>query len=178
MAQTFEFDDLALGRKSQSRIHVLRVVDDFREKKLGANGEAATPHLFGIAGQFIEVDLRGGNKRADPAAAFNQALLFQGSERVAGGHQADLVNFRKFALRGHRVTRLQIPSVDAFAKLSLDPLIGGDRGALKRHSVFLDSFQNVGFRNIGQNCRRMSRGRLHRHPNCSIAIWEWSLPVL
>src|SRR5712692_1818198 len=95
---------------------------------MGSRSETASGHLFGVAHQFVEMDLGSRNERADASAAFDDALLFQSSQRVAGGHQTDLMNLGEVSFRRNRVTRAQLSGFDALSNGALNSLV-------RRHAV-------------------------------------------
>src|SRR5215469_1854701 len=140
MPQAFELDDLASWRERKPRGGFLLVVDDFREQDFRASDKAAASHLFGVTHQFIEVNLGRGDEGADSAPALDDAFAFKGGERVAGGHQAHVVYFCQFTLRGNAIARTQGAILNGLANGSLNPLVGRDSIAtFYRHSVFLDN---------------------------------------
>src|SRR5215475_16084201 len=73
---------------------------------------------------------------SDAAAAFDETLTFQGSEGVAGSHQADLVHFGEIPLGRNGVARAKLAGVNTFADGALDALVSGNTGAdfLGRHA--------------------------------------------
>src|SRR6266446_4819163 len=68
------------------------------------------------------------HERSDAAASLHDAVVFERGERVAGGHQADLMNLRQVAFGCDGVAWLQLAGINAFADGALDSLIG-------RHAV-------------------------------------------
>src|SRR5580704_13539438 len=123
MTQSFELDDTARGRERKPRRCFILIVDYPRKEHLGARGEPAVRHLFGITHQLVEVDFWCGNKCSDAAAALNDSFPFKGGERVTRGHQAHLMNLGEVAFRGDSITGMQLAGFDALANSTLDSLI-------------------------------------------------------
>ena len=132
VAKALELDDAAGGRKGKARGSFGLGVDELGEENFGTGGEAAAGHLLGVAHQFIEMNFGGGDESADAAAALDEAFAFEGSESVASGHQADLMELGEVALGGDGVTGLEVAGVDALADGVLDALIGGQAVAVFR----------------------------------------------
>src|SRR6266481_6090973 len=130
MTQALEFDDVAGGRKGEPRGRLVFTVEDFGEEHPGGGNEAATGHLLRITHQFIEVNFWGGDKSSDAAAALDDSFALQRGQRMARGHQADLMDFGEVALRGDGVAGMQLSSVDALADGALNSLVGGQAVAV------------------------------------------------
>ena len=128
VAQAFELDHAARRREGKPRRGFGLAIKDLGEKDPGGGGQAAAGHLFRIAHQLIEMDFRSGDECADSAAALDDPFALERGERVASGHQADLVNLREVALGSDGVPRLQLPRINALADRALDPLV-------RRHTV-------------------------------------------
>src|SRR6266481_8643227 len=111
MTQALEFDDVAGGRKGEPRGRLIFIVEDFGKEHLGCGNEAAPGHLLRITHQFIEVNFWSGDKRSNAAAALDDSFAFQRGQGVASGHKADLMDFSEVALRGDRVTGMQLSRV-------------------------------------------------------------------
>jgi len=84
--------------------------------------------LLRVAHQLVEVNLGGGDKRADAPAAFHNSFTFQSGQGVAGGHQADLMNLGEISFRRDRVSGAQLARFNALANHALNALIS-------RHAV-------------------------------------------
>ena len=57
----------------------------------------------------------GRDKSSDATTAFDHAFAFQGSQGVAGGHQADFVELSQVALGADRIAGAQVAGVNPFA---------------------------------------------------------------
>src|SRR5207302_44239 len=123
VAEAFEFDDAAVGRKRKARSGFAFVVNDFGKEHFRGGSERARGHLLGVAHELVEVNFRRRDERADAAAAFDEALAFKEDERVARGHEADVMRTREVTLRGNGVAGLQLAGIDALANDALNALI-------------------------------------------------------
>src|SRR5260370_34351052 len=136
MTHALEFDDAARGGKREPSRRFVFILQHFREEHLGSGGEAAAGHLLRIAHQLIEVNFGRGDKSADSAAALDNAFAFARGKSMARGHQADLMDLCKIALRRNRVTGMQLSGIDAPANGALNPLVGRQAVAVLRwHSL-------------------------------------------
>src|SRR5216684_7195631 len=78
----------------------------------------------------------GGNEGSDAPAALDNPFAFEGSESVAGGHEADLMNLGEVALGGNGVPGMQMPGIDTLANGALNSLVGRQAVAVLRwHSL-------------------------------------------
>src|SRR5260370_25845528 len=66
----------------------------------------------------------GGNKGSNATAALDNPLAFEGSESMAGGHEADLMNFGEVGLGSDGVAWMQVPGGDTLANGELNSLVG------------------------------------------------------
>src|ERR1700722_18853528 len=122
-AEALKFEDAALGRKREAGGGFFLVIDNFGEKDFGDGREAATPHLFGVRHQLVEVNFGGGDESADSAAALNDTFALEGCEGVARGHEADFVKAREFAFGGDGVAWLEFAGFDNGADRALNAAI-------------------------------------------------------
>src|SRR5882762_1273809 len=122
MAQAFEFYDPRIGREGQTGGDLLLVVNNFREQDLGSGSQTATGHLLRVAHQLIEVNLGGCDEGADASTTFHDPFTFQRGQGVAGGHQADLMNFGEISFRRNRVPGAQLAGFNALANHALNAL--------------------------------------------------------
>src|SRR5712692_858246 len=126
MTQAFQLDDPAVGRQRKPRRDFLLVVNHFGNEDFRGSREAAAGHLLRVAHQFIEMNFGRGHEGADAAAALHDTFAFEPNERMARGHQADLVDSGQVSLGIHRITGAQMSGLDALANGVLNPLVGGD----------------------------------------------------
>ena len=71
------------------------------------------------------MDLWWSDKRPSAAAAHNHTLPLQSGEGMPGGHQADAVNPRQFALRVYKIPWPQEAALQTFHNRALDLLVRG-----------------------------------------------------
>ena len=113
LAQPFQLHQPAVRGQRQTRGGFLLVFDDAGAQDPRARRQTAAGHLFGKAGQAVEVDLGQRNERSGAPAAVHQAFVFEFGERVPRGHQADFMAAREFPFRRHGVSGLQFAGLDA-----------------------------------------------------------------
>src|SRR5216684_4228116 len=126
MTQALQLDDPAVGRQRKPRHDFLLVVNHFGNEDFRGSCQAAAGHLLGVTHQFVEMNLGRGHEGADAAAALHDAFALKPNERMARGHQADLVDSGKVSLGIHRITGAQMSGFDALANGALNLLVGGD----------------------------------------------------
>jgi hypothetical protein len=70
------------------------------------------------------MNLGSGDEGSDAATTLDEAFVLKGGQRVAGGHQADLMHFGEVTLGGDRIAGAKVAGVDAFADGALNTLVG------------------------------------------------------
>src|ERR1035438_10035975 len=85
------------------------------------------------------MDLRRGDERPRATASYDHTLALKSGERMAGGHKANSMNPRQFPFRVDKVTRFQLPRLEAFDNRALNPLVRGQ-------SVFPDLLHDYSLR--------------------------------
>jgi hypothetical protein len=126
MAKASQFDDRFVGRQRKAGGDFRFASDGFEAENFGCGRQTASGHLLGVAHQFIEMNFGGSDEGADATPALDKAFVFESRQRVAGGHEADLVHFSKVTLGGDGIARTEVAGVNALADGALNTLVGGD----------------------------------------------------
>jgi hypothetical protein len=129
---------LAITGQGQARRNLGFTLDDLAAQYMGASHQASTGHLLGVAHQLVEVNFGTCHERSDAAATFDNAFVFQGGQRVPGGHQANLMDLGEVSLGRDGVAGAQLPRFNALANDGLNSLVGGNAIPtllLLRHSI-------------------------------------------
>src|ERR1035438_8226397 len=108
MADTLDLHHPAGSGESQTGGDLRLILNNLRNNNLRVGSQAAAPHLLGVTHQFVEMDSRRSYECAGTRTTFDNAFAFQSRESVAGGHQANSMNARKFALGAHGIPGLQL----------------------------------------------------------------------
>ena len=71
------------------------------------------------------MNFRRRNESADAASALHNAFAFERSQGMAGGHQADRMEFGQVAFGANRVAGAKMAGVNALPNSQLDALVSG-----------------------------------------------------
>src|SRR4029077_19579420 len=74
VSQSLELYHAALRRKRKPRVRLLLVINNLREQHFRNRRHAPAGHLFRIAHQFVEMNFRRRDKRADPPSPLHDSL--------------------------------------------------------------------------------------------------------
>ena len=114
-ANALESAEARGGGEAEAGGDFVLAIDDGRGDDAGMRGEAEAGHLFGVPEQLVEMNFGGRDESPGAVAAFDNAVAGEVGEGVAGGHEADVVDSGKLALRGDDVAGFQLAGVDAAA---------------------------------------------------------------